>query len=365
MRASLVQLAGLFLKLGTIGFGGPAAHIALMQDEVVERRRWMDRQRFLDLVGASNLIPGPNSTELAIHIGREQAGWRGLLVAGSCFIVPAMLIVLALAWVYVEFGNTVGAEAVLYGIQPVMVAIVLHALVRLAPAALKTFGLVALAAVVLAAYLAGVNALILLFGGGLLLLVVRRARHSGNLFGLAALAATPDVGLDRLFATFLKIGAVLYGSGYVLFAFLRDDLVEKLGWLTEQQLIDAIAVGQVTPGPLFTTATFIGYVLSGLPGALLATLGIFLPSFVFVALTHSLVERMRNSPPFSALLDGVNAAALALMAGVAVQLGLVAVRDLFTAAIAIAAAALLLKPGVNNVLLIVAGAAAGLLRSLL
>lgn len=362
---SLREVAGLFLKLGTISFGGPAAHIALMQDEVVERRRWMDRQRFLDLIGATNLIPGPNSTELAIHIGRDQAGWRGLLVAGACFIGPAVLIVLALAWAYVEFGDTPQIEAVLYGIQPVMIAIVLQALVKLAPSALKTPGLVAIGALVLVAYLFGLNELILLFGAGLLVMVFRNAGPGGGLLGVAPLLAAPDVGLDRLFLIFLKIGAVLYGSGYVLLAFLRADLVEGLGWLTEQQLIDAIAVGQVSPGPVFTTATFIGYVLAGLPGALLATLAIFLPSFALVALTHSLIERMRRSRWFSALLDGVNAAALALMAGVTYQLGLVAIRDALTALLAVGSAVLLIKTRINNVILIGLGAAAGLLRLLI
>ena len=363
--STLRELAGLFLKLGTIGFGGPAAHIALMQDEVVERRGWMDRQRFLDLVGASNLIPGPTSTELAIHIGREQAGWRGLLVAGSCFIVPAMLIVLGFAWVYVEFGETVQVEAILYGIQPVMIAIVLQALIKLIPTALRTVELWIVCSLVLVAYLFGVNELILLVGSGLLLMVVRSSGPNPGVFGFAPLAALPIAGLDHLFLVFLKIGAVLYGSGYVLLAFLRTDLVETLGWLTEKQLIDAVAVGQVTPGPLFTTATFIGYVLAGLPGALLATLGIFLPSFVFVALTHSLIERVRRSARLSALLDGINAAALALMAGVTFQLGFVAIRDLPTALIAIVSAGLLLSTKIKNVILVIAGALAGLLRSAL
>jgi len=365
MGATLRELAGLFLKLGTIGFGGPAAHIALMQDEVVEKRGWMDRQRFLDLVGATNLIPGPTSTELAIHIGREQAGWRGLTVAGTCFIVPAMLIVLGFAWAYVEFGETVQAEAILYGIQPVMIAIVLQALVKLLPAALKTVGLWIVGVLVLVAYLFGVNELILLVGSGVLLMVVRGLGPNPGLCGFAPLAVAPIVGLDHLFLVFLKIGAVLYGSGYVLLAFLRTDLVETLGWLTEKQLIDAVAVGQVTPGPLFTTATFIGYVLAGLPGALLATLGIFLPSFIFVALTHPLIERVRRSPRLSALLDGINAAALALMAGVTFQLGLVAIRDWLTALIAIISAGLLFKTEVNNVILVIAGALAGLLHLVL
>ena len=365
-------LAALFLKLGMVAFGGPAAHIALMQDEVVERRGWMSRQRFLDLVGATNLIPGPNSTELAIHIGLGRAGWRGLIVAGSCFIVPAMLIVLGFAWAYVEYGSTPAGEAFMYGIQPVMIAIVFNALLKLAPTAARDWLLRAAFGAAVVLYLAGVNELVILFGFGLIVMLVRAAARLGTaaagllvapvplvLVPLAQEGSTP-VSLERLFLTLLKIGAVLYGSGYVILAFLQGDFVERYGWLTQAQLIDAVAIGQVTPGPVFTTATFVGYVLEGVPGALLATLAIFLPSFLFVAVTHRFIEPMRASRWFSGLLDGVNAAALGLMAAVTFVLGREAIGDGVTAALAIASAGLLLATRINSVWLILAGAVVGL-----
>jgi chromate transporter len=363
----LRELAGLFLKLGTIAFGGPVAHIAMMQHEVVERRRWMSHEELLDLIGAANLVPGPNSTELAIHIGNRRAGAKGLLVAGVCFIVPAMIIVLACAWAYVEFGSTPPAEAILYGVQPVVIAIVANALVGLAPSALKSPGLIALGVVALSLYLLGVGEIVLLFGFGVLYLVARTGVRLGRRNAAAvpwaaapAIAAgAPDVNLPQLFFVFLKIGAVLYGSGYVLLAFLRTDLIENLGLLTERQLIDAVAIGQVTPGPVFTTATFVGYLLAGLPGALVATLGIFLPSFLFVALTAPLVPRLRDSENFSAFLDGVNAAALALMAGVSLQLARAAIVDPLTIGIALVTLGLLLRTRINSAWLIAAGAAAG------
>ncbi|MGH2699339.1 MAG: chromate efflux transporter [Actinomycetota bacterium] len=372
-RTSLKDLARLFLKLGTIAFGGPAAHIAMMQDEVVERRGWFSRRRFLDLVGATNMIPGPNSTELAIHIGYERAGWAGLLVAGSSFILPAMLIVTGFAWAYVEYGSTPGGEALLYGVQPVVIAIVTHALGRLAPTAAGDWLLRAVLVASAVLFLAGINELVLLFGFGLLVMLIRNATRLR--FGTASVVVplgfvvwAQDGGLpvtvERLFFTFLKIGAVLYGGGYVILAFLQNDFVERLGWLTQQQLIDAVSVGQVTPGPVFTTATFIGYVLKGVPGALLATLAIFLPSFVFVALSHRFIERMRRSVWFSGLLDGVNAAAVGLMAGVTVRLARAAIVDVMTALVAVTALALLLATRINTAWLIVAGGAVGLLLQL-
>lgn len=322
----------------------------------------------MDLVGATSLIPGPNSTELAIHIGRERAGGRGLVVAGTCFIVPAMLIVLGFAWAYRNYGDTPEVGAVLYGVQPVMIAIVAVALLKLAPEAAGSGGRAALAALVLAAYLLGVNEVLLLFGAGALYMLARNSVGAaaglvplGLWPGLPGFAADPQqVALDRLLLVFLKVGALLYGSGYVLLAFLRSDLVERLGWMTEAQLIDAVAVGQLTPGPVFTTATFVGYFLAGLPGALVATIGIFFPSFVFVAVSNPLIPKMRASRWLSALLDGVNAAALALMAGVTYQLARAAIRDLLTAALAVAALAVLLRTRLNNVYLILAGALVGL-----
>jgi len=373
-KTSLRELAQLFLKLGTIAFGGPAAHIAMMQDEVVDRRAWFSRQRFLDLVGATNLIPGPNSTELAIHIGYERAGWAGLFVAGSSFILPAMFIVMGFAWAYVEYGSTPTGEALLYGVQPVVIAIVAHALARLAPTAARNWLLRAAVVAAVVLFLTGTNELLILFGLGLLVMAVRGTARFGfgathAFFPLPFVVLAQDAGapvtLDQLFLVFLKIGAVLYGGGYVILAFLQNDFVERLGWLTQQQLIDAVSVGQVTPGPVFTTATFIGYVLKGVPGALLATLAIFLPSFVFVAISHRYIERMRSSPWFSGLLDGVNAAAVGLMGGVTIQLAREAIVDATTVVVALAALALLVAARINSAWLILAGGATGLLVDML
>src|SRR5215208_3335266 len=301
-RGTVGEVARLALKLGFTAFGGPAAHIAMLRDEVVTRRKWITDAHFLDLLGATNLIPGPNSTEMVIHVGQVRAGWRGLIAGGVCFILPAFLIVLALAWAYVQYGTTPTAEWLLYGIKPVIIAVVVQALWGLSRTAVKGWFLAAVGLVTLALYLLGVNEIALLFGGGALVMLVKNWRRlSGR--GVAAvlpliggvpawgltLQAASAVSLVQLFLIFLKIGAVLYGSGYVLLAFLRNDLVIRTGWLTNQQLLDAIAIGQFTPGPVFTTATFIGYVLGGLPGAVLATVGIFLPSFVFVAAVNPLI----------------------------------------------------------------------------
>jgi chromate transporter len=369
-RGRLRELALLFTRLGFTAFGGPAAHIALMQDEVVARRRWVSEQEFLDLVGAANVIPGPTSTELAIHLGRTRAGWRGLLVAGACFIVPAMLIVLALAWAYVEYGATPEGEALLYGVAPVVIAVVANALWRLGRTAVKDAALALVGIAVVALYLAGVNELLLLFGAGLVVMFARNVRPAGGWRAgvapwlaptiLAAAATSVDASYARLFATFAKIGAVLFGSGYVLYAFLRADVVERLGWLTQQQLLDAVAIGQLTPGPLFTTATFVGYVVLGVPGALVATAGIFLPSFVFVALTAPVLPRIRTSRWLGAALDGVNVAAVGLMAGVTWQLALDAIVDVPAAVLAVVAGAVLLRWRPNAAWLVLAGAVAGL-----
>ena len=373
----LRELASLFLRLGTIGFGGPAAHVAMMHDEVVTRRRWMSEEHFLDLLGATNLIPGPNSTEMAIHVGLLRAGWAGLIVAGTSFIVPAMLLVLALAWAYVRYGATTVGEALLYGIEPVVITIIAQALVKLGRTAIRSSPLLAAVGIAtLALYLAGVNELVLLFAGGLVVLAVRGARRLGSrtvdsvvpaLAGLVSLGVAAErahVELWRLFLQFLKFGAVVYGSGYVLFAFLRGDLVERLGWLTQQQLVDALAVGQLTPGPVFTTATFIGYLLGGVAGAVVATIGMFLPAFVFVALLQPLVRLVRRSAWAGDALDGVNVAAVGLMAGVTAQLGREAIVDLPTILIACGALAVLLRFRMNSGWLVLAGAALGLLVSL-
>lgn len=357
------ELALLFLRLGATAFGGPAAHIAMMEDEVVRRRGWLTREELLDLLSAANLIPGPNSTELAIHIGYRRGGWKGLLVAGTCFILPAAVIVTAIAWLYVRYAKLPQAEAVLYGIKPVIIAIIAHALWRLARTAMKSPLLAASAVIALAASFLGVNELIVLFGTGVLIALVltRRSMFVIPFAALPAAAAAPAFGLLPLFLFFLKVGAVLFGSGYVLIAFLRADLVERWQWLTEAQLLDAVAVGQITPGPLFTTATFIGYILGGINGAIVATVGIFLPAFLFVAISAPLVSRLRESRVAGAFLDGVNAATVALMTFVTWQLARTALVDIPTIAIAVISAVVLLRFPVNSVWLVAAGAVLGLL----
>jgi chromate transporter len=370
----LVDLARLFLKLGTLGFGGPAAHIAMMEDEVVRRRGWLSRERFLDLLGATNLIPGPNSTEMAIHVGHERAGWRGLVVAGVSFIAPAFLIVLACAWAYTRYGTLPAAEGLLRGVKPVIIAIVLQALWGLGRTATRTRLLAAVGLLALAAVAAGLHELAVIFGAGALVALVAwtrsrsgRGRANGLLalpLGAAGLAATTagvaPFGLTSLFLVFLKIGSVLFGSGYVLLAFLRADLVVRRGWLTEGQLLDAVAVGQITPGPVFTTATFVGYLLGGFWGAAVATVGIFLPAFVFVALSGPLVPRIRRSPVAGAFLDGVNVASIALMALVTAQLARAAIVDPWTAGVAAVSAVLLLRFRVSPAWLVPAAALLGL-----
>jgi chromate transporter len=359
----LREVAALFLKLGFVAFGGPAAHIALMRDEVVTRRRWVTEQQFLDLLGASNLIPGPTSTELAIYLGYARAGWRGLVLAGTLFILPAALISLALAWVYVRYGSTPQAAWLLYGIKPVIIAVVVQAIWALARTAVKGWLLAAIGALVLGLYAAGVNEIVLLLGAGVLVVAARNAGRLRQrpralvlvpMLGAPALSTAGAAAVDpvSLFFVFLKIGAVLYGSGYVLLAFLRNDFVVRLGWLTDQQLIDAVAVGQLTPGPVFTTATFIGYIVAGTSGAALSTLAIFLPSFVFVAIVYPIVPRLRGSAWMSAFLDGVNVAAIGLMLAVTWQLGRSAVVDWPSAGLALVATILLLRWRINSVWLI-------------
>jgi chromate transporter len=371
----LAEVAGLFLKLGLTAFGGPAAPIAMMHDEVVKRRKWVDDQQFLDLLGATNLIPGPNSTEMVIHLSFLRAGWPGLVIGGVCFVLPAMLIVTILAWAYVRLGQSPAATWLLYGIKPPVIAIIAKALWDLGGKAAKGLLAIVVGLTVFGLYFAGANEIALLFAGGLVVMVganfrrLTRTDLGGILLplgalGVPALLAAP-FSLGVLFLTCLKIGAVLYGSGYVLLAFMRADFVTRLGWLTDQQLVDAIAIGQVTPGPLFTAATFVGFVLGGLPGALLATLGIFLPSFVFVAATNPFIPRMRNSPWLSGLLDGVNVSSLGLMAAVTVQLGRASLVDPLTVALALAALGLILRFRVNSTWLVVGGALVGLLRALL
>jgi chromate transporter len=347
----------------------------MLHDEVVTRRKWISEQRFLDLMGATNLIPGPNSTEMVIHTGLIRAGYPGLIAAGLGFILPAASIVLALAWLYVNYGTTPTAEWLLYGIKPVIIAVIFQALWNLGRKAVKGTFLGLIGGVVLALYLAGFDELLLLFGAGILVAVIQYGRNrlpntkdNASLIlpwlgtiSAGTLAQAVPVSLSGLFLIFLKIGAVLYGSGYVLLAFLRNDLVVNLGWLTDQQLLDAVAIGQFTPGPVFTTATFIGFIVGGWPGAALATLGIFLPSFLFVAAIGPLIPRLRDSTLLAALLDGVNVAALGLMAAVTLRLGQAAIVDWLTAVLAVVSAVLLFRFKLNSAWLVLGGAVVGLL----
>jgi chromate transporter len=378
------EVARVFLKLGVIGFGGPAAHIALMEEEIVRRRRWLTRQQFLDLLGATNLIPGPNSTEMAIHVGFVRAGWPGLVVGGACFILPAMLITLALAAAYARYGRLPEAGWILYGVKPVIIAVVVQAVWALGRKAVATPLAACAALAVLVLALRGVNEVALLFAVALGLPVLRalstaggvRALAPGGLFGfaLAGAAGLPPVSggaatqgalLSQLALIFLKVGSILFGSGYVLLAFLRPDLVERTRWLTDAQLLDAIAVGQFTPGPVLTTATFVGYLVSGGPGAIVATVAIFVPSFVFVALSSPLIPRLRRSSWAAGFLDGANAASVALMAVVTWELGRAAIIDWMTAGLAAASAILLLSTRLNSAWLVAGGALAGGLGALL
>jgi chromate transporter len=371
MDSSFVEVTLAFLKLGLTAFGGPAAHIGMFRQEFVQRRRWLSDERFLDLLGATNLIPGPNSTEMAIHIGFLRAGWPGLIAGGVAFTLPAMLIVLVLSWMYVQFGSTPQAGWLLYGIKPVMIAIILQAFWELGRKAVKDVLTAAIGISVIALYFLGFNELFLLFASGLILMLVQNWGQIRNFryrdvpvflpFLPALAAASVPFSLPTLFLVFLKIGAILYGSGYVLIAFLRADLVTRLGWLTEQQLIDAITIGQITPGPLFTSATFIGYLLGGVPGALIATLGIFLPSYIFVAISNPVIPKLRQSPWAGSLLDGVIVASLGLMAAVSFQLSLVSLVDGLTIVIALVSFVLLLRFKLNATWLIIGGALVGLI----
>jgi chromate transporter len=387
-RVSLWTLATAFLKLGTIAFGGPAAHIALMEEEFVRRRQWLTHQEFLDRLGAANLIPGPSSTEMAIYIGYTKRGWPGLIVAGCCFIIPAAILVCAIAAAYVRYGSLPRVGGVLYALKPVVIAVVLQAFWKLARSAVKTVWLGALGFAAAALSFFQADSLLVLAGAGLLaglpVLLGKFKSKSATTAALiwlktsaplrprvflrttaltttaaaSGLAAMP-FSLWRLFLTFLKIGSVLFGSGYVLLAFLRSDFVLRLHWLTEKQLLDSVAVGQVTPGPVFTTATFIGYLVGGIPGAVVATLAIFLPGFLLVAVSGPLIPRIRRSPLAGAILDGVIVASLALMGVVTWQLGRAALIDLLTIAIAVVSAVLLFRWQVNAAWLILAAAIIG------
>ncbi|MEW6578691.1 MAG: chromate efflux transporter [Chloroflexota bacterium] len=365
----MLRVGGVFLRIGATAFGGPAAHIAIIRHELVERRKWISEQHFLDLLGATNLIPGPNSSEMTMHIGYVRAGLGGLLAGGIAFVLPGMVITLGLAWAYTRYGTTPAAEWLLYGIKPVIIPLIVLALWSLGRKAI-TGGLTAAVGIAaLALYFLGVNFVIVLLGGGLTVTLARRTIHARALASFplagAGLAAPATAGssysLLALAWTFLKIGGLLYGSGYVLFAFMQAELVERHGWLSGQALIDAIAVGQMTPGPLSTSATFVGYLLGGVPGAVVATAAFYLPAFVVVALSNPLIPRIRASKSVSSLLDGVNVAALGLMAAVTWELGRAAFVDVYAVLVGGLGAVLLWRYKVGSAVLVAFGAAMGLL----
>jgi chromate transporter len=387
-RRRLLSLMSVFFRLGTVAFGGPAAHIAMMDDEVVKRRQWMSRENLLDLIGVTNLLPGPNSTELAIHIGYERAGWRGLFVAGSSFILPAMLIVWALAALYARYQTVPEVEWLLYGVKPVIIAVVLQALWKLGKKAAKDTPTMVAGMVAIALYFSGLNELLLLLLIGLAVMLIKYWQRQGTPVGAwllpvsgtlsgttlsGTLSGTLSAGVAQgagttaisvgwvsVFGFFLKVGCVLYGSGYVLLAFLQRDLVEQNHWLTSQQLLDAIAIGQLTPGPVLTTATFVGYLVAGHAGAIAGTLGIFLPAFLLVGLVNPWVPKLRQSPWANGFLDGVNAASLGLMAGVTYTLARAALVDEWTIGLAVLSAIALLRFQLNSAWLVLFGAVIGL-----
>jgi chromate transporter len=374
-RTHLREVAQVFLKLGTLAFGGPAAHIGMMRDEVVRRRRWLSDQEFLDLLGAANLIPGPNSTEMTIFLGAHRAGWRGLIIGGVSFILPAMLIVTIFGWLYVNYGSLPQMGWLLYGVKPIMVAIIAQAVWELGKRAVKGPLTLSVGLIALVLYALGAGEIpLLIIGGVLVMLIQNRSRlrwlggapaviplgMGSSLTPIMSAAATP-FSYAQLFWSFFKIGAVLYGSGYVLIAFMQTEFVQNLGWLTNQQLLDAIVVGQITPGPLFTSATFVGFLLGGVPGAVIATIGIFLPSFILVAIVRPFVPRLRQSPWFGALLDGVNVVSLALVVGVTIGLARVSLIDPLTIALAVLSLLVLLRFKINSTWLVLGGALIGFL----
>jgi chromate transporter len=368
----LKDVAKLFLRLGFTAFGGPAAHIAMMQQEVVEKRKWMTEQHFLDLIGATNLIPGPNSTEMAIHIGHERAGWKGLIIAGLCFILPAVIITLLFAWLYKQYGQLPEVQPFVYGIKPAIIAVVLAAVYPLAKKSLKSAELAIIGAAVLILSLLNVNEIFLLFGAGafaLILTSLKTRKTTNSIFPFVSLPILNTILLSatnvQLFWIFLKIGAILYGSGYVLFAFLDTELVST-GLLSRQQLIDAIAVGQFTPGPVFSSVTFIGYQINDWTGAAISTIGIFLPSFIFVALLNPLVKRMRTSKLSAIFLDAVNVASVAIIIAICYAMSKETINDWRT--IVIAVASIVITFGfrkINSAWIVLGGSLSGYLLSLI
>ncbi|RFC55529.1 chromate efflux transporter [Brumimicrobium aurantiacum] len=368
MNEKLKEVAKLFFKLGSIAFGGPAAHIAMMEDEVVKKRKWISQQHFLDMIGATNLIPGPNSTEMTMHCGHERAGWKGLIVAGTCFVFPAVMITMLIAWLYQDYGQLPSVEPFIYGIKPAVIAIILGAVYRLGKKALKSIWLGVLGALTLVVCLMGVHEILALFACGLLGLIWHFIQNSKNnlksVAPLLLLQTAASAGTLKVLLTFLKVGALLYGSGYVLFAYLDAELVAT-GLLTRQELIDAVAVGQITPGPVLSTATFIGWQLGGFWGAIAATIGIFLPSFIFVAILNPLIPKMRKSKTISAFLDAVNIAAVGVIVAVCVEMGAETLVDWRTILIAVASMiTVFVFKKVNSAFIVIGGAGLGFLLTL-
>ncbi len=372
-KKNLIEIAQVFFKLGLIAFGGPAAHIAMMDDEIVRKRKWMSEQHFLDLIGATNFIPGPNSTEMTMHCGYERGGWKGLFVAGSCFIFPAVVITCIFAWLYVEYGELPAVEPFIYGIKPAIIAVILMAAYKLGKKAVKTTPLAILGALTLVVCLLGVNKMIALFGAGvvgLIYFLFTDRQHHDKTLGFAPFLFLPlsgalNISSLKILFSFLKVGAILYGSGYVLFAYLDSELVAN-GWLTRQELLDAVAVGQFTPGPVLSTATFIGYQMNGLTGAIAATVGIFLPSFLFVLLLNPLIPKMRESRVVSALLDAVNVAAVALIVAVCIELSIETLTEWQSTLIAVISLACVFGfKKVSPVYIVAGGAVLGFLLSLI
>jgi len=356
----LKEVAKVFFKLGCIGFGGPAVHIAMMEKEVVRKRKWMTDEHFLDLIGATNLIPGPNSTEMTMHCGHERAGWKGLVVAGSCFILPAVVITAIFAWAYKQYGDLPEVTPFLYGIKPAIIAVIISAMISLGKKALKTVELWVVGIICLIAVLMGANEIGVLFGAGLAGIIYYFVKSRNTLNSVVPFSIIPLTN-TQIFWTFLKIGSILYGSGYVLFAFLDAELVNK-GILSRQVLIDAIAVGQFTPGPVFSSATFIGWQISGLGGAMAATVGIFLPSFLFVALLNPLIPKLRKSKVMAMFLDTVNAASVAIIIAVCTEMAKDSIQDWRTAIIAaISLLVTLLIKDLNTVFVVLGGAVLGYL----
>jgi chromate transporter len=373
----LKEIVLVFLKLGITAFGGPAAHVAMMEEEIISKRKWISKEKFMDFYGATNLLPGPNSTELAIHLGYERGGILGLILGGVSFILPAMISVIILAVIYGRYGELPEISGISYGIKPVVIAIILQALFRLAKSVLKNLPIIIISVVVIIMSFMGFHEILLLaIAGTIIMLIENRKKLNYNKLPMfatylpifsAGINANADkhISLPGIFLNFLKIGSVLYGSGYVLLAFLEADFVERLGLISGEQLIDAVSVGQFTPGPVFTTATFIGYLLNGIPGAILATIGIFLPAFILVGTLNKVIPKLRQSTWFGGFLDGLNAASLALMAVVNWKLGVSAIIDIPTVLLAGISFLLVFRFKINSAWLILGGGLIGYLLTIL